>query len=125
ACGHPLSETVYNVWNDLGGADGRLGCATTSDVATSTSPKGSMAEVAVFGQNGEIVLHTSGPRAGQAYAVWGCFYRLYVQFSGTGGWLGLPIADPVNTPDGSTQDFEGGMMRYTRAYRDCEATRAA
>src|SRR4051794_20680263 len=71
ACGHPLSETVYNVWSDLGGADGRLGCATVSDVITSTSPKGSAARAAVFGQNGEIVLHTSGPRAGQAYAVWG------------------------------------------------------
>jgi hypothetical protein len=122
ACGFKVSEPVQSVWRDLGGEAGRLGCATTNESATSTSPRGSAARVAVFGLNGEIVLHTSGPRAGQAYAVWGCAYRLYVQFGGSSGWLGLPIDEAANTPDGSRQTFEGGTIDYTRAYDNCEAT---
>ncbi len=122
ACGLTLSDAVLSAWRDQGGESGRLGCATAVETPTSTSPVGSAARAAVFGQNGEIILHVSGPRAGQAYAVAGCFYRLYVQFGGSSGWLGLPVDEAINTPDGSRQAFEGGMMRYTRAYDDCEAT---
>jgi hypothetical protein len=59
---------------------------------------------------------------GQAFAVAGCFYRLHVQFGGASGWLGLPVSDALNTPDGSRQSFEGGEIRYTRAYDECQAT---
>jgi hypothetical protein len=120
-CGHSVSEAVQGLWTDLGGESGRLGCATESETPTATSARGSRARATVFGSNGEIIAHESGPRAGQAYAVWGCFYRLYVQFSGTGGWLGLPLAEAETTPDGSKQLFEGGVMHATRAYDDCEA----
>jgi hypothetical protein len=120
ACGYVLSETIYNVWTNAGGQDGRLGCATARESTSPPSPAGSAARVAVFGLNGEIVLHTSGPRAGQAYAVTGCFYRLYVQFSGTSGWLGLPTGDLEGTPDGSRQAFEGGSMTYDRAAETCD-----
>jgi len=122
ACGFSVSEPVRSAWRDLGGEAGRLGCATTNETDTSTSPRGSAARAAVFGLNGEIILHVSGPRAGQAYAVWGCFYRLYVQFGGSSGWLGLPVDEAANTPDGSRQTFEGGSIDYTRAYDTCEAT---
>ncbi len=124
-CGGGLSEPVGGAWRDMGGEAGRLGCPTQREMATSTSPRGSAARAAVFGLNGEIILHVSGPRAGQAYAVWGCSYRLFVQFGGTSGWLGLPIGEAENIPDGSRQAFEGGTIRYTRAYDDCEATPAA
>jgi hypothetical protein len=67
------------------------------------------------------VLAVSGPRAGQAFAVSGGCYRLYVQYGGTSGWLGLPVGDQENTPDGSVQRFEGGVMRWTRALDDCQA----
>lgn len=122
SCGYALSETVNNVWRDLGGKEGRLGCPTALEGLGAASPQGSGARVAVFGQNGEIVLHTSGPRAGQAFAVAGGCYRLYVQYGATSGWLGLPIAEQENTPDGSRQTFEGGVMRYDRTPDTCEAT---
>jgi hypothetical protein len=124
ACGFALSAPVYDAWQGLDGESGRLGCATARESNSSSSPQGSGARVAVFGQNGEIILHLSGPHAGQAYAVSACFYRLYVQFGGTGGWLGLPLGDAENTPDGSRQKFEGGSMKYGRAFNQCEATPA-
>ena len=124
ACGIPLNATVYAVWRDLGGDTGRLGCATRPENPAPVSPQGSAAGLAVF-DTGEVVVHASGPRMGQAFAVVGCFYRLYVQFGGTSGWLGLPVSDTQNTPDGSRQIFEGGDMRYTRAYDTCEATASA
>ncbi len=124
-CGGGLSEPVRGAWRDMGAEAGRLGCPTQREMTTSTSPRGSAARAAVFGLNGEIILHVSGPRAGQAYTVWGCAYRLFVQFGGTSGWLGLPIGEAENIPDGSRQAFEGGTIRYTRAYDDCEATPAA
>lgn len=122
ACGFPVSPAVYGVWQSLGGKEGRLGCATSREGPSSPSPKGTQSRLAVFGVNGEVVLHVSGPRAGQAYSVSGCFYRLYAQFSGTLGWLGLPIGEAVNTADGSRQAFEGGTMRYARSLNECEAT---
>ena len=124
ACGYVLSPAVYGAWQSVGAEGGRLGCATAKEVPSSNSPRGSAARVAVFGQNGEIVLHVSGAHAGQAYVVSGCFYRLYFQLGGTGGWLGMPLGDAENIPDGSRQAFEGGTMRYGRVLDNCEATQA-
>ncbi len=125
ACGYALSEAVASAWRDLGGENGRLGCPTALEAAGASSPQGSADRVATFGQNGVIVLAVSGPRAGQAFAVSGGCYRLYVQYGGTSGWLGLPIADQENTPDGATQSFEGGVMRWGRALNDCQAEPSA
>jgi uncharacterized protein with LGFP repeats len=120
-CGLPLSQAVYDAWQAIGGENGRLGCPTARESAAPTSAQGSAARAAMFGLNGEIVLDVSGPRAGQAFVVSGCFFRLYSQFGGPSGWLGLPIGDAENTPDGSRQSFEGGRMRYARTLDACEA----
>jgi hypothetical protein len=120
-CGYALSGTIAGAWRDLGGEQGRLGCPTTSETPGQTSPQGSADRVVTFGQNGLIVLAVTGPRAGQAFAVSGGCFRLYVQFGGTSGWLGLPISDQENTPDGSLQRFEGGVMRWARAIDECQA----
>ncbi|MDB5482813.1 MAG: hypothetical protein JWO83_3866 [Caulobacteraceae bacterium] len=125
ACSLALSEAVAGAWRDLGGESGRLGCPTGLETAGERSPQGSANRVATFGQNGMIVVAVSGPRAGQAVAVSGGCYRLYVQYGGTSGWLGLPIADQENTPDGSLQHFEGGVMRWGRALDDCQAEPSA
>ncbi|MEO8812302.1 MAG: hypothetical protein ABI376_05245, partial [Caulobacteraceae bacterium] len=53
--------------------------------------------------------------------VTGC-YRRYFQCGGAGGWLGLPIAEPANTPDGQRQAFEGGTLTFQRVTGACEAT---
>jgi hypothetical protein len=125
ACGFVLSEAVAGTWRDLGGEGGRLGCPTTQESIGAPSPQGSANRVTTFGPNGMIVLTANGPRAGQSFAVSGGCYRLYVQYGGTSGWLGLPIADQENTPDGSVQRFEGGTMRWDRAMDYCQAEPAA
>jgi len=124
-CGSGLSEAVAGAWRDLGGEQGRLGCPTAREAAGAASPQGSADRVAAFGQNGMIVVALTGTRAGQAFAVSGGCYRLYVQYGGTSGWLGLPIGEQENTPDGSIQRFEGGVMRWQRAVDDCEAEQTA
>ena len=119
ACGKTLSPAVMAAWNGVGGRDGRLGCPVEPEVDTATSIKGTSARGARF-QGGEIVRHTTGPLAGRAFAVEACD-RLYVQYGGVSGWLGLPTSDAINTPDGQRQSFEGGTLRLGRAKGECEA----
>ena len=120
ACGESLSGPILDKWATLGGAGGPYGCPTVGEAATSTSPQGSHAREATFA-DGAILWHASGPRAGQTYAVSGCLYRLYFQYGGPSGWLGLPVSDVINTPDGQRQTFEGGSMSYQRASHQCSA----
>jgi uncharacterized protein with LGFP repeats len=119
ACGKTLSPAVMAAWAGVGGQDGRLGCPVESEGDTATSIKGTAARDARF-RGGEIVRHMSGPLAGKAFAVQACD-RLYVQYGGVSGWLGLPTSDAINTPDGQTQHFEGGTLRRGRALDECEA----
>ena len=118
-CDQSFSAPILSKWMALGGSGG-LGCPTAIEMAAPPSPRGSAAREATF-PAAAIFWHASGPRAGQTFAVSGCAYRLYFQYGGTGGWLGLPVSDPVNTPDGQTQTFEGGVISYRRAYDECEA----
>lgn len=120
ACGVTLSAPILGKWAALGGAQGRLGCPTAPDGDTAASPQGTAARQAIF-RSGAILLHASGLHAGEAFAIWGCPFRLYFQYGGPSGWLGLPLADAVNTPDGQRQIFEGGEMRYLRAPDTCAA----
>lgn len=122
ACGVTLSAPIFSKWAALGGAQGRLGCPTAPDGDPAASPQGTAARQAIF-RSGTILLHASGPHAGEAFAIWGCLFRLYFQYGGPSGWLGLPLADAVNTPDGQRQTFEGGEMRYLRAPDTCAAER--
>jgi len=124
ACGHRLSPPLLAKWNELGGQSGALGCPNDDESAGSTSPTGSKATEADFAK-GMILWHTAGPRAGQVYALSGCIWRLYFQYGGPSGWLGLPIGEPVNFPDGQRQSFEGGRITYLRAPDDCEAEHAS
>lgn len=122
ACGHRLSAPVLAKWNALGGANGLLGCAKTDEMAGATSPAGTKAREADFAA-GMVLWHVDGPRAGQTYAVTGCIWRLYFQYGGPSGWLGLPTGDVVNFPDGQRQAFEGGRVTYLRAPNECTAER--
>ena len=117
-CGKILSPAVTAAWAGVGGQNGRLGCPMESEGDTATSNKGTAARGARF-EGGEIVRHMSGPFAGKAFAVEACD-RLYVQYGGVSGWLGLPVSDAINTPDGQKQRFEGGMLTLTRALGSCE-----
>lgn len=121
ACGKILSPAVSAAWAGTDGRAGRLGCPVESEGDTATSIKGTAARSARF-EGGEIVRHMSGPLAGKAFAVTACD-RLYVQYGGVSGWLGLPISDAINTPDGQRQRFEGGTLMLTRALNTCEAER--
>ncbi|MGH7024820.1 MAG: LGFP repeat-containing protein [Caulobacteraceae bacterium] len=120
ACGHRLSPPILAKWKELGGATGALGCPTADETPGSTSPQGSKANEADF-VSGMILWHVTGPRAGQTFALTGCIWRLYFQYGGPSGWLGLPTDDPENFPDGRRQSFEGGRITYLRAPNNCSA----
>jgi hypothetical protein len=122
ACGRQLSAPVLAKWTAMGGAGGVLGCPQTPEMPGSTSPVGTKAREADFAA-GMILWHADGPRAGQTFAVTGCIFRLYFQYGGPSGWLGLPTDDPTNFPDGQRQTFEGGRVTYLRAPNDCSAER--
>ncbi len=124
ACGHALSAPVAAKWRLTGGETGPLGCPTAEEAAIAPSPRGTTGREADFA-SGAILWHASGPRAGQTYAVTGCAYRLFFQYGGSSGWLGLPLEDAVNTPDGQHQAFEGGRVTFLRALDECSAERAA
>jgi uncharacterized protein with LGFP repeats len=121
ACGFALGAAAMAEWVDLGGQEGRLGCPTADETPASPSPNGTRANLAPFGGMGGIVVAMSGPEAGKAFAVAGCVWRLYFSYGGPGGWLGLPLEDAQNTPDGKTQRFEGGLATYGRAEDSCDA----
>jgi len=120
ACGRQLSPPVLEKWASMGGEKGPLGCPAADEAATVTSRAGTAAREADFSM-AAIVWHASGPRAGQTYAVSGCIYRLFFQYGGAGGWLGLPLGDAVNTPDGQNQAFEGARATFERATDECDA----
>ncbi len=120
ACGHALSPPISTKWIELGGEHGALGCPVADEAAAAPSKHGSTAREADFA-GGMVVWHATGPRAGQTFVVTGCAFRLYFQYGGTGSWLGLPLGDLINTPDGRRQAFEGGTINYTRAIDDCDA----
>ncbi len=122
ACGRALSPPIYDKWLASGGQQGFLGCPAQKETAALPSPTGATAREVLFA-NGEILWHASGPHAGQTYFLAGCFFRLYFQYGDTGGWLGLPLSDPVNTPDGKKQAYEGGVIVYQRAIDQCDAQR--
>ncbi|HEY5107358.1 MAG TPA: hypothetical protein VII73_11405 [Caulobacteraceae bacterium] len=124
ACGVTLSPPILEKWLTLGGEKGFLGCPAARESPTLPSPTGAVGRQATFGagDGGAILWHANGPRAGQTYAVLGCVWRLYFQYGGPSGWLGLPISEAVNTPDGKIQSFEGGSITYTRAFGQCSAS---
>jgi len=123
ACGKKLSPPLLARWNALGGQAGPLGCPDADESAGSTSPQGSKADEADF-PAGMILWQSDGPRAGQTFVVAGGLWRLYFQFGGPSGWLGLPTGDAVNFADGQRQSFEGGRITCLRATVSCEAEHA-
>jgi hypothetical protein len=129
ACGYDLSGPIYGKWREMLGETGRLACPSAKEGETLKTPYGSVGRQATFvGRDklgAAILWHEAGPHAGQTIAVYGCFYRLYMQYGGAGSWLGLPTADPENTPDGQVQPFEGGTITYYRAEAACAAKRTA
>lgn len=128
ACGVTLSGPIFQKWSDEGSDKGRLGCPTAKEHVTAPSPAGSTGRQAEFvggGLGAAIVWHNGGDHAGQTFVVAGCLYRLYAQYGGAGGWLGMPIGDLANGPDGQTQQFEGGLMTLNRADRTCRAEHGA
>jgi hypothetical protein len=125
ACDFALTGPVYEKWTAAGGQGGRLGCPSEKEIPIAHTPSGATGVQANFSGGASILWHASGDHAGQTYIVQGCFYRLYAQYGGASGWLGFPVGDTVNNPDGQTQAFEGGVLSFTRATRDCTAEHGA
>ncbi|MGH7012335.1 MAG: LGFP repeat-containing protein, partial [Caulobacteraceae bacterium] len=124
SCSRTLSGPILAEWRAHGGEQGELGCPTEAQGTALPSPTGAKAQEALFA-DGEILEHVTGARAGRTFTLSGCFFRLYFQFGGSGGWLGLPISEVENIPDGEKQLFEGGRIVRERASRACRADRGA
>jgi hypothetical protein len=65
--------------------------------------------------------HGTGPRAGQAFEVHGCIFKLYQSLGGTGSWLGFPISDEYDVEGGRRSDFENGFIFWNAQTRVCQA----
>jgi uncharacterized protein with LGFP repeats len=124
ACGFDMDAAAMKLWAAFGGEGGALGCPTADEAAAATSARGVESSQVVFGDRGAIYVYRSGPMAGQAVAITNC-YPLYFQYGGASGWLGLPLDNAVNTPDGQVQRFDGGEMRFGRALQSCDASAGA
>ena len=121
ACGFKMDEAAMKLWTAFNGEAGPLGCPTSDQVDAAPSAKGVRSDELAFGARGAIFVYRSGTKAGQAVAITNC-YPLYFQYGGPSGWLGLPLDNAANTPDGQVQRFEGGEMRLGRALQTCDAT---
>jgi len=124
ACGKALSAPVATVWQAEGGATGRLGCPTAAGVTTAKSLSGVVAVETDFAGGAVLSWPEASAREGQAFAVSGCLYRLWFQYGGPSGWLGLPTSQARNTPDGQRQSFEGGEGWFSRAPNTCRAEKS-
>jgi uncharacterized protein with LGFP repeats len=122
-CGAALAAPVRAVWLGLDGAGGRLGCPVSAQAAAARSPAGVVGLETDFA-GGAVIAWPDDASGVRAYAVYGCIWRLWFQFGGPSGWLGLPTSQARNTPDGQRQSFEGGEARFTRATNTCEAEKA-
>jgi LGFP repeat len=127
ACGHTLGSGIYDKWQQLGGEGGLLRCAASDEAEAGASPQGTTGRYAFFnkdGNGGLIVWHGTGPRAGQAFEVHGCIFKLYQSLGGTGSWLGFPISDEYDEYDvegGRRSDFENGFIFWNAQTRVCQA----
>lgn len=121
-CAVPTDAAIAGRWRDLGAGDGRLGCPTgREDGLATTSGK---AFIVMAFDDGLLVRPAARTFAPNVMFVWGCIYRLYIQQGGLSGWLGAPLNDPENTPDGQKQRFEHGVARFYRATSSCDVERA-
>ena len=77
-----------------------------SEGDTATSIKGSAKLAPLASREARSFATCPVPSTGKAFAVAACD-RLYVQYGGVSGWLGLPISDAINTPDGQRQKIRG------------------
>ncbi len=122
-CAATLDAQTAAAWSRAGGAAGSLGCPVEAAGSAITARSGTIARQTRFA-GGAILRHVDGPWAGRGFVVAGCAWRLYFQYGGAAGWLGLPTGEAVNTPDGKRQSFEGGFIRADRDGA-CEAEPSA
>jgi hypothetical protein len=100
-----------------------LGCAASDEAEAGASPQGTTGRFAFFGagDGGLIAWHASGPRAGSAFEVHGCIFKLYQSLGGTASWLGFPVSDEYDVPGGRRSDFENGYIVWNAQTYVCHA----
>jgi hypothetical protein len=123
SCGQCLGGGIRQKWLSAGAERSRIGCPVTPELAAAPSRQGTTGRYAQFGggDGGYIIWHSTGPKAGQAYIVDGCFFKSYHANGGTTSQLGFPLGDAFVVPGGVRQDFEGGSMTYDSATAQCSA----
>jgi hypothetical protein len=121
SCSFCLGPSIRTRWLGTGGERGALGCPTMSEADAEPASPATTGRYAQFrgGDGAYIVLYGSGERAGRAYVVRGCMFRLYRSRGGTTGALGFPLGDEYAVEGGMRQDFEGGALFWNERTRQC------
>jgi hypothetical protein len=118
ACGHAISQVLYDKWMQLGGETGKLGCPIVDESVAPSAREGATGRWIEFGKDDGAYLilrdHVD------VYLVDGCIFKLYKQQGGTNSRLGFPTGRFVDSSDGGIQLFEGGWIEWNRTTRVCE-----
>lgn len=122
SCGFSLGSGILDKWLLTGGQGGFLGCPTGDEQEAGQSPLGTKGRYALFEQ-GVIIWHGTGQRAGASFEVHGCIATLYQGMNGTNSFLGFPVSDEYDTGGGRRSDFEGGYIVWNAATSQCNAHR--
>lgn len=125
ACNYLLGSGIYDKWISFGGERGILGCPVSDEIDAPQSPEGTTGRISEFdgGDGAYIVWHRTGRFAGTAFVVQGCIYSLYKDHGATASWLGFPVSDEYDIPDGRRSDFEGGFVGWSAQTRECRASK--
>jgi hypothetical protein len=126
-CSFKLGPVIFARWQQLS-QSGYFGCPLNSEGEATPSPSGTTGRWAQFlggptgspGEEGSLILHTSGPLAGKVFSVNGCLFQLYSKLGGPGGKLGFPITDERTVTGGVAQDFEGGDIQWAASTSVCK-----
>lgn len=121
-CAGPTDAAIAGKWRDLGAGEGRLGCPNGREEGLATAS--GKAFIVMQFDGGVLVRPATRAFAPNVMLVWGCIYRMYIQQGGLTGWMGAPLGDPENTPDGQKQRFEHGLARFYRATSSCDVERS-
>ncbi|MBV8905332.1 MAG: hypothetical protein JOZ22_17020, partial [Acidobacteriia bacterium] len=105
-----VTGAILAKWAALGYETGSAG-SPTGAVSAFLSFRGTAGNMQPF-QNALIVAATSGPLAGQTYAVGGLILAQYSAGGGPGGNLGAPTGDAATVNGLQQQNFEGGFINY-------------
>jgi uncharacterized protein with LGFP repeats len=106
-----VSGQIGVVWKQLGGME-FFGRPITEELDTPTSRFGTYGKYRKFEKGQIIYWHANGPRAGQAFAIWGEILAKYLSMGGVESYYGFPTSHEYEFEGERRTDFEGGYFLW-------------